>query len=52
MTYKYKARLTWPNGESRLFDILSYSDGLYDVYIDFVFRIPLSIIVCVPVGDK
>jgi hypothetical protein len=42
MTYKYYARLIGPNNELRDFEIIDYSNGLYMVYIDFIFPMILS----------
>jgi hypothetical protein len=44
MSYKYYAKLT--DGHStRLFEILDYKNGFYQVYIDFIFPMKLKRIV-------
>ena len=44
MSYKYYAKLQNENG-TRLFPILGYAEGVYQVYIDFVFPIKLTKII-------
>lgn len=46
--YKFMARLKGGDGNFRLFDILGYENGKYAVFIDFIFHMELSRIVCVP----